>query len=198
MIMGSISGKCDFSDTVELYGADKILSGYKIYAAHNDVIPLKFEKPADLIAYYPYIVGMMYGDNKKGCGIIHLSERSYIDIEEEENMKWRLDTVKRIWRRCKRKKVPFDRTAAEKELCLFNEPMSGYKKEIIDRVEKLGDKATIEDIHDEWHDRMRKEWYELMVTNGWDEVAAYRWVFGWKRYLTRVVETMESVDEPEV
>ena len=194
----SISGKCDFQDTVELYGADKILSGYKIYAAHNDVIPLKFEKPADLIAYYPYIVGMMYGDNKKGCGIIHLSERSYIDIEEEENMKWRLDTVKRIWRRCKRKKIPFDRAAAEKELCLFNEPMSGYKKEIIDRVEKLGDKATVEDIHDEWHDKMRKEWHELMVTNGWDEVAAYRWVFGWKRYLTRVVETMESVDEPEV
>lgn len=194
----SISGKCDFSDTVELYGADKILNNYKIYAAHNDVIPLKFEKPADLIAYYPYIVGMMYGDNKKGCGIIHLSERSYIDIEEEENMKWRLDTVKRIWRRCKRKKIPFDRAAAEKELCLFNEPMSGYKKEIIDRVEKLGDKATVEDIHDEWHDRMRKEWYELMVTNGWDEVVAYRWVFGWKRYLTRVVETMESVDEPEI
>lgn len=194
----SISGKCDFSDTVELYGADKILSGYEIYAAHNDVIPLKFEKPADLIAYYPYIVGMMYGDNKKGCGIIHLSERSYIDIEEEENMKWRLDTVKRIWRRCKRKKIPFDRAAAEKELCLLNEPMSGYKKEIIDRVEKLGDKATVEDIHDEWHDRMRKEWYELMVTNGWDEVTAYRWVFGWKRYLTRIVETMESADEPEI
>lgn len=193
----SISGKCDFSDTVEFYGADKILNNYKIYAAHNDVIPLKFEKPADLIAYYPYIVGMMCG-SKDGYGIIHLSERSYIDIEEEENMKWRLDTVKRIWRRCKRKKVPFDRAAAEKALCTFREPLSNYKKEIIDRVENLGDKATIEDIHDEWHDRMRKEWYELMVTNGWDEVTAYRWVFGWKRYLTRAVETMESVDEPEV
>lgn len=191
----SISGKCDFSDTVELYGADKILSGYKIYAAHNDVIPLKFQKQADLIAYYPYIVAMMYGNNKDGYGEIHLSERSYIDVGEEKDMEWRMELVKRIYRRCKRKKIPFDRAAAEKELCLFNEPMSGYKKEIIDRVENLGDKATIEDIHDEWHDKMRKEWYELMVANGWDEVAAYRWVFGWKRYLTRVAETIESVDE---
>lgn len=190
----SISGKCDFQDTVELYGADKILNNYKIYAAGNDVIPLKFEKPSDLIAYYPYIVGMMCG-SKDGYGEIHLSERSHIDAEEEENMKWRMDTVKRIWRRCKRKKIPFDRTAAEKALCTFRESMSGYKKEIIDRVEGLGDKATIEDIHDEWHDKMRKEWYELMITNGWDEVTAYRWVFGWKRYLTRVVETMENVNE---
>lgn len=190
-----ISGKCDFQDTVEIHGVDKILSDYKIYAAGNDIIPLKFEKPADLIAYYPYLVAMMYSNNQDGYGEIHLSERSYIDIAEEENMKWRMDTVKRIWRRCKRKKVPFDRAAAEKALCTFREPLSNYKKEIIDRVEKLGDKATIEDIHDEWHDKMREEWYELMITNGWDEVVAYRWVFGWKRYLTRVVETMESVNE---
>ena len=30
---------------------------------------------------------------------------------------------------------------------------------------------------------MRKEWFELMVENGWDESIAYRWIFGWKRWL---------------
>lgn len=174
-----LSGKCDFQDTVEIYGADKLIREYKIYAADNDVIPLKFEKPADLIAYYPYLVAEMYGKN------IHLSCRSYIDSEEEEMLGWRMEEVKRIYRRCKRKKVPFDRNEAENLLSLWTFP----EKEIIDRVEELGEKATIEGIHNPMHDQMRKEWYELMVNNGWDKQTAYRWVYGWSRFLTHVHET---------
>ena len=190
-----LSGKCDFQDTVELYGADKILNNYKIYAAHNDVIPLKFEKQADLIAYYPYLVAMMYGDNKNGCGIIQLSERSFIDSEEEEWLSWRMNEVKRIWRKCKRNKEPFTREITKENLGAWCVEPDGYKKEIIDRVEKFGDKATIEGIHDPMHDKIRKEWYELMVNSGWDKQTAYRWVYGWKRYLTRVDETERDLSE---
>lgn len=185
----SISGKCDFSDTVELYGADKILNNYKIYAAHNDVIPLKFEKPADLIAYYPYLVATMYSDNSEGRGVILLSERSFIDVEEEETLTWRMNAVKAVYRRCKRQKKPFDRKAAAKAVSYWNEGTTKCEEEIIDRVEKFGERATVEGIHDAWHDQMRKEWYELMVDNGWDKQTAYRWVYGWERYLTRVDET---------
>lgn len=171
-----------------IHGTDKILSGYKIYAAHNDVIPLKFEKPADLIAYYPYIVAMMYGDNKKGCGIIQLSERSFIDIEEEDHLNWKMDAVKAVYRRCKRKKKPFDRKAAAEAVSYWNEGMTKCDEEIINRVEKFGERATVEGIHDAWHDRLRQKWYELMIANGWDESTAYQWVFGWVRYLIRVKE----------
>ena len=178
-----ISGKCDFQDTVEMYGTDKLIKEYKIYAADNDVIPLKFEKPADLIAYYPYLVVAMYGKS------ILLSCRSFIDSEEEEWLSWRMNEVKRIWRKCKRNKEPFTREIAKENLGAWCVELDGYKKEIIDRVEKFGDKATIEGIHDPMHDQIRKEWYELMVNSGWDKQTAYRWVYGWKRYLTHIDET---------
>ena len=179
-----ISGKSDFQDHVEMFdGADKLINNYRIYAYGNDVIPLKFEKPADLIAYYPYLVVIKVGD--KDGGIIHLSSESFIDSEEKESLQWRMDRAKVVYRRCKRKKVPFDRKAAEKDICWIDEPRP-WEIEIIDRVERDGNKATIEDIHDEMHDRMRSEWYKLMIDNGWDENKAYKWVYGWHRWLDRI------------
>lgn len=159
-----------------------IINRYKVYAANNNVIPLKFEKPEDLIAYYPYIVAMSYG-NKDGTGAIHLSGKSYIDAEEEDSLKWKMDHVKLVYRRCKRNHIPFDRKVAEQEIS-WRDELLPYEVEIIDRVERDGNKATTKGIHDPMHERMRDEWYKLMVDNGWDEHTAYIWVYGWDRYLS--------------
>jgi hypothetical protein len=184
VIIIGISGKSDFQDHVEMFdGADNLINNYRIYAHDNDVIPLKFEKPADLIAYYPYLVVIRCAD--KDGGIIHLSSESFIDSEEKEQLQWRMDRAKAVYRRCKRKKIPFDREAAVKDICWIDEPKP-FEVEIIDRVERDGNKATIEDIHDPMHDRMRDMWYELMIDNGWDENKAYKWVYGWYRWLDRI------------
>lgn len=183
-----ISGKCDFEDYCTMFHDPwDLIKHYKIYAAENDVIPLRFEKPSDLIAYYPYLISTSYG-NQDGTGTVHLAQRSFIDTEEEEMLRWRMNNAKIVYRRCKRNHVPFDRKAAEKAISLFDE-LRPFEIEILDRVEQDGEKASIEGLHDALHDRMRDEWYQLMVDNGWEEPVAYRWVYGWRRYFDRYKTT---------
>ena len=178
----SISGKSDFSDIVEMhYSPQEILNNFKVYASGNDIVPLKMGTKKDLVAYYPYLVATMTCDKKSG-GHIYLSGRSFIDQEEAEMMERKLTALKEYRKKCKRDEVPFDNDEAIKLISFF-EPYMDYEKELVKRVEKYGGKATIEGIHDPLHEKMRKEWYDLMVENGWEKWTAYRWVYGWNRWL---------------
>lgn len=187
-----LSGKCDFEDTVSIYGVDNILNKYNVYASDNEIVPLKMESKKDLVAYYPYLVGLMTSDKETG-GIIRLSKESYIDTEEKERFGWKLESLKRYWRSCKRNKVPFSKDEAAKKIVFFGDGKpEPHEQELIDRVAEHGEKATAEDLHDPWYDRMRGEWYQLMLDAGWGEDQAYRWVYGWKRWFDRI---RNSADE---
>lgn len=178
-----ISGKCDFEDTISIWSPEEILAKYKIYAYGHDLVPLWFQTPKDLVPYYPYLVITMGAEKNKG-GIIHLSSESFIDREEQEQLGSMLQRVQKYWRKCKRNKVPFDKEEALR-LCAYNMPPESYEGEIVDRVAELGNKATIDGIHDGYHDRMRNELYKLMLEYGWGEDESYRWVYGWDRWLKK-------------
>ena len=110
-----ISGKSDFQDIVEMhYSAEEILSKYKIYASINDIIPLKIETKKDLVAYYPYLVSVM-SSNKEEGGVIMLY-KSYIDMEEEKSLTYKLNDLIKYYKKCKRKKIPFDKNEALKKI----------------------------------------------------------------------------------
>lgn len=179
----SISGKSDFEDVCDIYGHETILSKYQICVGDHDIIPLKFETEKDLIAYYPYLVSMMFAD--KDGGHIILSTEPYIDIEEHEHLNWKLEDVVRYYKRCKRRKEEFDKTKALELISSFGSPQN-YHVELVDRVAELGDKATIAGIHDPLHDKMRDKWYHLMLDYGWSEDISYRWVYGWRRYFDKI------------
>lgn len=179
--MSRYSGKCDFCDTVEMYGADKLLDKYQVYASGNNLVPLKIESEKDLVVYYPYIVTMMGSDKKTG-GYIHLSSIPYIDQEEQDRLQWKLDTLIRYYKRCKRKGLVFDKNNALEQITFFLDEPKEYEIELINRVAELGVHATTEDLHTPEHDRLRKDWYELMIEEGWYESWAYRWVYGWRRW----------------
>ncbi len=189
------SGKADFQDVCEMhYTPEEILSKFEIYARVGDIIPLKIETKKDLIAYYPYLTVAIYS-SRNNTGTIKLSEKSYIDKEEEEQMTRKLETIKRYYKKCKRKKIPFDKNEALQKIAQFPEDEPGqYLIDLVNRVAELGTKATIEDIHDPMHDRMRKKWLDLMVEYGWDEHVAYRWIFGWRRYLEYYVKDRKVED----
>ena len=178
-----ISSKSDFQDHCEMFNdAWNIINNYDVYVGSHDIVPLKFREPKDLLPYYPFLVGMMF--SSEGTGKIILGDRSFIDIEEEEWLSHKLEAVMRIYRRCKRKHIPFDKEAAKTSICLFaRDDLLPHEAEIINRVEKYGDKATIDNLHDPVHDRMRNEWYQLMTDGGWSEDEAYRWIYGWTRWL---------------
>lgn len=190
-----ISGKADFEDVCTMHhSAEEILSKYEIYASINDIIPLKIQTEKDLVAYYPYLVAAMYSSKEDG-GTIRLTSKSYIDIEEEEHLTWRLNDLIRYYKKCKRKKIPFDKNEALKKINLFSEDYPRqYEIDLVNRVAEFGTKATIENIHDPMHDRMRKEWFDLMVESGWNEDIAYRWIFGWSRWLNRSKKVEDNND----
>lgn len=177
------SGKCDCFDVLIMIREVTDFTKVKIYANINDLIPLRIDCKKDLIPYYPYLEVMGTGD-KDGNVCIWLSQRSFVDIEEEESLTWKLNTVLRYWRKCKRKHEPFDKEEALKLISYFEDD-AGYRKEIVDRVAEHGKKATIDGLHTPMHDQYREELYKTMVEAGYTDDEAYRWCFGWDRWIER-------------
>ena len=184
-MVGRISGKSDFEDFCEMHHTpEEVIKNYKVFVGNHTIVPLRMESKKDLVAYYPYCMSLMSKD--ENGGIVILQDKPFLDYEEQEHLSWKMDSVQKYWRKCKRKKVPFDRNKALSLIAFpYDDPRSD-EIELVNRVSELGDKATTEDIHDRYHDNRRKEWLELMVDNGWDENVAYKWIFGWKRFLEKL------------
>lgn len=85
--------------------------------------------------------------------------------------------MKRYWRSCKRKKIPYDTEKATQVISFFGMP-NGIEQEIAERVKKDGDKATIDGIHDYMHELYRNKLLEEMIRLGWDKRVAKYWI--WK------------------
>lgn len=194
IIISKYSNKCDLYDVLVDIREITDFSKVKIYAANNSIVPLRIDSQKDLMPYYPYIVAISIS-NSDGTQIIHLSEGSYVDIEEQERLTWDLDTLKRYYRRQKRRHEPFDSDEALKKICFFDSTPEYYKKELVNRVKELGEKATIEDIHIPFMDTMRQWLYEDMVAAGWNDDRAYEWCFGWRRLWERTKTKLASSSE---
>ena len=78
--MSKFSGKCDFYDEIEIFGLENILKS-KVYIGDSKE-PLSLTCLEDCIPYYPHIVYMSAKTN--GVGTIRLTEKSYIDMREDE------------------------------------------------------------------------------------------------------------------
>lgn len=79
--MSRFSGKCDFCDEIEICGIDHILN-CNVYLEDSKE-PLHLTCLEDCIPYYPHIVVAAGMDNVNKTGVIRLSSRSWLDIEEE-------------------------------------------------------------------------------------------------------------------
>lgn len=170
--MSIYSGKCDVADFFE-GESDGYLQRSEIYLGENPV-PLRINNQHDLSPYYPHLVIMAGGmKNKATC---HISERSFVDVEEEEHLGWILHDFQRYKRRCKRKKVDYLEEEAIKALC-WHAPTE-VDREIAHRVALYGDKATIDGIRDPLHEYYRERLLERMVELGWDQGKAAYWI--WK------------------
>lgn len=77
--MSRFSGKFDFCDKIDIQGLDRILR-CDVYCKGQR---LELKTRRDCIPYYPHIPCLCWWDNERGRGTIHLSEKSWVDIEEE-------------------------------------------------------------------------------------------------------------------
>lgn len=79
--MSRFSGKCDFCDEIEIWGLEHILNS-DVYIGRSTE-PLRLTCLADCVPYYPYVVSAAAHDHVKNRGMIHLTGKSWVDIEEE-------------------------------------------------------------------------------------------------------------------
>ena len=173
-MMSKYSGKCDFGDSWDIFGEEYILNS-KIYIGNN-IVPLKIESYKDALPYFPHIVYMQAGD-KEGANI-WLTEKSFVDSEEEASLERTLDTLKRYYRKCKRNKKEFDMNEALGLTSWFDEYRRAYQP-IADEILKHGEKACVPDtVHLPYYEGDRKRLYEDMVKAGYAEAEAAKWCFG--------------------
>lgn len=192
--MSEFSGKCDCCDWFSGKDDEHIKnSNFYIHGPNLVQHKLEINNRKDLIKYYPYLISS--GGYTKGGSTVHFSSESFVDLEEKNMMKCRMDHVKKYFRSCKRKKIPFDREEAYKLATLFNrDNIPAYIVELVDRVEKYGDKANIDDLHDDMHDYYRKKLFNHMIENGYEEREATEFVFGWKYEINKKGTQEEEKD----
>lgn len=177
--MSRYSGKCDFGDTWSIFGEEYILNS-KIYIGKN-IVPLRIESYKDALPYFPHIVCIQTGD-KAGANI-WLTEKSFVDSEEEASLERTLDRLKKYYRRCKRKKEEFDMGEALGLVSWFDEYRNVYRP-VVDEVLRFGDNAKVPDtVHLPYYESDRKRLYEDMVKAGYTEADSAKWCFGILRYI---------------
>lgn len=169
--MGRFSGKCDFEDMCEIHNVDNILKS-NVYIDWN-IIPLKFETEKDLIPYYPYIVSLSSTTN--GVGEIRLTTESYVDRQERESLEFYTKECQRYMNKCKRKKEIIN-------LDYFNNQYNkNTYREILIRLMDKTKEFNLDGIYLPMAERYRKELYNEMVKNSWDENRSKQWCFGWRK-----------------
>ena len=179
VIMSIFSGKCDVFDW--FYDKDdEYIKKCKFYTATDYLVPLRIDNHHDLAPYYPYIVGI--GGWNNDHAELYISTESYIDEEERDRLQWKLDDVKRYWRRCKRKKIPYDVEKAT-QIISFIWTSNGVEQEIAKRVAEDGEKATIDGLHDYIHEHYRYKLLDEMIRLGWDKRYAKWWIWKDIKYL---------------
>lgn len=183
IVISIYSGKCDLYDSfvkIHNYTDEELKHNVKVYLGNNDKI-LKFETTKDLIPYYPHLICVACYDNTERKSIVHISSKSFVDIEEQEILEYYLKRILTIYNRCKRKKIEFNVDDAVKEICWMD-----YNKkaitELANRVKEKEKKASTESVHLIMHERYRKELVDEMIKNGIDPVK-----YGYERFVNKEV-----------
>lgn len=184
--MSRFSGKCDFYDGFVAIWSDgdeeklkENLKGLKlyVYGKDNRSHRVKSDTIKDIAKYYPYLEGIACASKQDNNFAVYLSSDSFIDQEEREHINWNVEKVLKYWRKCKRKKLPFDEEECFKKEFSWMRWEDNNLREIIHRIAESGDKAEFDDIHDNLHEYYRRQWFEELVRVGWTEREAYDWAF---------------------
>lgn len=165
--MSRYSGKCDVYDClvdIHRYTEDELKNNVEIYVG-DSTTPLVINSWKDLIPYYPYIIGSSSHDNVTKKAVVYIGRESFVDREERERLEFYLRQVLKVYNRCKRKKVPFDKEMALKEASISNYNNETIR-EIVDRVAINGKKASVDGIHLQIHEYYRRELVDEMIKNG--------------------------------
>lgn len=167
--MSKYSGKCDVYDCLS-DRTDDYLQASTIYIGDTK-LDIKCQR--DLLPYYPFLVSCAC--TSQGKSTIYMTRMSYVDSHEREMLTFYMETAKRYYRRCKRKKVSFD---VEEVIPQMTFCPQNVHREIAERVRDNGNKATIEGLSlDGITNHYRKLLMDDMVAAGYEEDYSRNWVY---------------------
>ena len=199
--MSQYSGKCDICDHFYMRDYDEAAlekeiknTDFYIHTPNGRKHKLEINTIKDLIPYYPYLMSVGAFDKSTGHSYIEMSSRSFVDREEEEFLSWSLREALAEYKRCKRKKIPFDVQAYLDKI-----PKSfvrEYDKEIAERVAKDGLKATTKGIFitskDKWY---RNPLARKMSEVGYDDNYINEFIYGWQRILDKTIPNWKEEEK---
>ncbi len=141
--MSRFSGKCDFYDHIEIWGAERTLKA-KIYIRQdNENVLLNFKEYKDMIPYFPHIISSCCCSKTQG-DVIYLTDFSWVDHEEQHLLDSYLQDLFKYYRSCKRKKVPYDiETAVQKTWTFCHKDIVRI---LAERVKESGLKAKTDGL----------------------------------------------------
>lgn len=155
-------GKFDFRDNLMLY-TDGEDSKVRVFLEKTDVYvgmvgPLRLEKFEDCIPYFHYLISN--AGISKEHNTFHLSEKSYLDSAEEENLRLLYTMILKEYKSHKR------RLTWES----FNNKLRVDKQTFNMIVEKIKNSNEIDlsGLHNAWAHRCRKNLLEYAEKNGAD------------------------------
>ena len=189
--MGTYSGKCDFEDHLwigaeteeeafnkfngtKLYICQPLPDGFNWDKALEEKVNIpetyykkvEYSSINDLIPLYPHLVIFAACDNRDSKNsVVCLTQKSFVDSEEQESLEFRLKRLLTIYNRCKRKKIEFDVEDALKEI-VWNGYNEEPYRELANRVKLHGKKASVEGIHLKMHEIYRQELVNEMLKHG--------------------------------
>ena len=190
--MSEFCGKCDVYDH---YGdcSDEYLqnSRFFIWSADGRRHELVINNQKDLAKYYPYLVASAGTDKNSTC--VNISNRCFIDREEEEMIGWVKKALVKYYNKCKRTKASYDKDTALKQACYF-EPEE-WEKTLADRVGECGEKANTKDLHRRMHEHYRQCWCKKLIELGYAKDEARMWVYGWERMFNEQKEKKSKEED---
>ena len=182
--MSRWSGKCDVADHFWMRAetdedVQKEIDKTNFYMWINDRrVKLDIHTVKDLVPYYPFLISMSVWDGEHGTVV--LSKESFVDREEREFMEWNLRDAIKEYKKCKRKKIPFDPKAYLEKHTWWTR--HNYTEEIVNRVARDGLKANLDGLYSESRDKwMRIPLAQEMKRYGYDDHFIEEWVFGWRK-----------------
>jgi hypothetical protein len=174
-------------DTLIAIGEVTDFSKVHIYINDNPV-ELRIDSYKDLIPYFPCVPSI--STHFDGEYRIRLSGKPWYRVEEEQMLRIYLRDLTTCYNRLKRIKDLSLERLIERYNNKYN--WSYTKDELIAElanrlIEAKGkkDNVDISDLYLPSGDWFRKRLYEEMVNNGWNEVVADRWCYGWDRWVER-------------
>ena len=182
--MSQYSGKCDCFDHFWMKAeteedVQKEIDRTNFYMWIKDRrIKLDIHTVKDLVPYYPFLISMGVWSKDERCTVV-FSKESFVDQEEREWIGWHLRDALAEYKKCKRKKIPFDPQAYLKNVWWTP---ANYDEEIVRRVAQDGLKANIEGLFSTTKDKWERiPLAQEMKRYGYDDHFIEEWVFGWRK-----------------